>query len=47
MTEDSYLNFTPAELDSLVNDVTASMCTTLDNVAPLKKKRFTQKSCVP
>ena len=33
MTEDSYLNFTPAILDFLVDSTMVSMRTTLDNVA--------------
>ena len=37
ITEDSYLNFTPVELDSLVDSAIVSMRTTLDNVAPLKR----------
>jgi len=35
MTEDGYLNFTPAELDSLVYSTIVSMRTTLDNVGLL------------
>ena len=38
MTEDGYLNFTPVELDSLVDSIVVSMRTTLDPVAPLKKE---------
>ena len=39
----SYLNFTPAILDSLVDSTVVSMRTTLDNVAPLKRKVISQK----
>ena len=47
MTEDRYLNFTPVELDSLVDSTIVSMRTTLDNVAPLKRKVISQKRLAP
>ena len=47
MTEDGYLNFTPAILDSLVDSTIVSMRTTLDNVAPLKRKVISQKRLAP
>lgn len=47
MTEDSYLNFTPVELDSLVDSTIVTMRTTLDNVAPLKRKVISQKRLAP
>ena len=47
MTEDGYLNFTPAILDSLVDNTTVSMCKTLHNVAPLKIKVISQKRLAP
>ena len=43
MTEVGYLNFTPVKLDSLVDSTIVSMRTTLDNVAPLKRKVISQK----
>ena len=46
MTEDGYLNFTPAILDSLVDSTVVSM-RTLDNVAPLKRKIISQKRLAP
>ena len=47
MTEDGYLNFTAAILDSLVDSTIASVRTTLDNVAPLKRKVISQKRLAP
>ena len=47
MTEDSYLNFTPALLDYLVDSTIVSMSTTLDNVAPQKRKAISQKRLAP
>ena len=46
MTEDGYLNFTPVELDSLVDSTIVSM-RTLDYVAPLKRKVISQKRLAP
>ena len=47
MTEDSYINFTPVELDSLIDSTIVSMRTTLDKVAPLKRKVISQKRLAP
>ena len=47
ITEDGYLNFTPAIIGSLVDRTTISMRTTLDNVAPLKTKVISQKKLSP
>ena len=47
MTEDGCLNFTPVELDSLVDSTIVSMRTTLDNVDPLKRKVISQKRLAP
>jgi len=46
-TKGNYLYFTPAQLYCLVDDTTISMCTTLDNVAPLKNKAISQKTLAP
>jgi len=43
MTEDGYLHFTPAILKTLVDSTIVSMRTTLDNVAPLKRKVISEK----
>ena len=47
MTEDSYLNFTPAKLYSLVDSTTISMRTTFDSVAPLKMKVISRNRLAP
>ena len=38
ITENSYANFSPSQSDQLVDSASGSMRTTLNSIAPLKKK---------
>ena len=41
--KDSWMDFTPAQVDSLVESPVAKLCTTLDNVAPLRNRVISQR----
>uniref|UniRef100_A0A3P8U513 GRIP1 associated protein 1 n=1 Tax=Amphiprion percula TaxID=161767 RepID=A0A3P8U513_AMPPE len=45
--EGKYYNFTPTEVDYIVNNAAASLRTTLDSVAPVKKKVLSQRGPAP
>ncbi|XP_054860077.1 uncharacterized protein LOC129347328 [Amphiprion ocellaris] len=45
--EGKYYNFTPTEVDYIVNNAAASVRTTLDSVAPVKKKVISQRGPAP
>ena len=47
ITEDSYATFSPFQIDHLVDSAAGSLRTTLDFIAPLKKKIIKQKRLVP
>uniref|UniRef100_A0A8D0CS33 Reverse transcriptase domain-containing protein n=3 Tax=Sander lucioperca TaxID=283035 RepID=A0A8D0CS33_SANLU len=47
ITEDLYVNFSPSEIDNFVDGATACLRTTLDSVAPLKKKTMKQRKLAP
>ncbi|XP_074501484.1 uncharacterized protein LOC141773537, partial [Sebastes fasciatus] len=47
ITEDSYVNFSPTQIDHLVDSATDSLRVTLDSVAPLKKKLVKQRKSAP
>ena len=37
-TEDSYVNFSPSQIDNLVDSAAGSLPITLDSIVPLKRK---------
>ncbi len=47
LTEDSYANFSPSQIDHLVDSAAGSLRTTLDSVAPLQKKILKQRRLAP
>ncbi|RCU38665.1 hypothetical protein DVA76_17745, partial [Acinetobacter baumannii] len=47
ITEDSYATFSPSQIDHLVDSAAGSLRTTLDCIAPIKKKIIKQKRLAP
>ena len=47
ITDDSYTNFSPSQIDNLVDNTADSLRLTLDSIAPLKKKIIKQKRVAP
>ena len=47
VTEDSCANFSPSKIDHLVDSAAGSLRTTLDSIAPIKKKIIKQKRLAP
>ena len=47
ITEESYLNFTPSQLDHLVDSTARSLRVSLDSIAPVKKKTKPVKRLAP
>uniref|UniRef100_A0A3Q3JNC3 Reverse transcriptase domain-containing protein n=1 Tax=Monopterus albus TaxID=43700 RepID=A0A3Q3JNC3_MONAL len=45
--EGGHLNFTPTQIDNLVDSTAAFLCNTLDTIAPLKKKVVKQRRLAP
>ena len=45
--QDRYQNFTPIQIDDVVDSAAASLRSTLDTVAPLKKKTVKQRRIAP
>ena len=46
-TEDSYVNFSPSQIDNLIDSAAGSLRQTLDSIAPLKKKIIKRKRLAP
>ncbi|XP_075941538.1 uncharacterized protein LOC142943729, partial [Anarhichas minor] len=47
ITKDSWANFSPTQIDHLVDSATSSLRRTLDSIAPLKKKLVKQRRFAP
>ena len=47
ITEDSWSNFSPSQIDHLVDSATGSLRMTLDSIAPLKKKTVRKRRFAP
>jgi len=47
ITEDSWANFSPSQIDHLVDSATGSLRMTLDSIASLKKKTVRQRRFAP
>ncbi|TKS65475.1 hypothetical protein D9C73_028281 [Collichthys lucidus] len=47
VTEDLSASFSPSQIDHLVDSITGSLRTTLDSIAPLKKKIIKQRRLAP
>ena len=47
ITEDLYVNLSPSQIDAFVDGITTCLRTTLDSVAPLKKKMMKQRKLAP